>query len=701
MAFGFVPKPPSLSGGAETDSAALAALASHEADTTNVHGVADTTALATDSDISSLPNKVDKSTLTAKGDILTATASSTPTNLPIDEDNYVLLADSLQASGVKWAQLPEVTDYSDAIAELWAAINTLSNAVYVIELVGYTTAVEGAGNDATNSYEIPTIHANAADGDLLVCIASTDAANCTIRHGTAATLDDAGYTVQASAVETSGCGTINIATKIYDSATDLDPYVTFMGVTTTGDTCAQIYVLRNVDEDQIDIIGAEGNDTVSTNTTVTTPGINTLYKGSFIVAARTWRFNKTAANMADIVDVDDDGLGWNNTVNVNGANGATGGSAYDYALVAETDLAEVPDKLTTFSGQHGGAASIMVAFAKKPKQALANTIKQEDRATAADPIPLWKQITAADTAQDSTNVQVTRASASPSPFKAVGQTATSTYYRKLSTTAYTLAGSTDVTSATITMNETIDTGLPSSGWLYIGDLGGGQGGQVQYGGISGTQFTGCSAYGGFTGTYPGGTHVALQDSWDGGTAHNHSYRTMLVANSATNTFYAYSKGEKLTTIMDFKLDTPNFSFVEETLIMQFRQTNTSDSPLMSLQWYDPNSVRFKHHDDVGGFAATTLATMTPTLGQWVRLACRIYFHPTAGTIELFYKTSEPGSYTKIYGPATHRTIYDTDDPAPVGNRITLSIGPYGECVQPPVDTYWANVQVVQNWDGIS
>lgn len=60
-------------------------------------------------DNSWIPTATLKATLTTKGDIYVATAASTPTRQGVGSNDQVLIADSAQASGVKWGTVPLVT----------------------------------------------------------------------------------------------------------------------------------------------------------------------------------------------------------------------------------------------------------------------------------------------------------------------------------------------------------------------------------------------------------------------------------------------------------------------------------------------------------------------------------------------------------------------------------------------------------------
>jgi hypothetical protein len=79
------------------DVTGLTASLAGKSDTGHTHTESDVTGLTTD-----LAAKVAKSTLTTKGDIYVATGSATPVRLGVGTDGQVLVADSGQASGVKW-----------------------------------------------------------------------------------------------------------------------------------------------------------------------------------------------------------------------------------------------------------------------------------------------------------------------------------------------------------------------------------------------------------------------------------------------------------------------------------------------------------------------------------------------------------------------------------------------------------------------
>jgi microcystin-dependent protein len=63
------------------------------------------------------PNAISKTILDAKGDLISATGADTPTRLAVGTNGQVLLADSTQASGLRWGTDPITTSY-DAKGDL-------------------------------------------------------------------------------------------------------------------------------------------------------------------------------------------------------------------------------------------------------------------------------------------------------------------------------------------------------------------------------------------------------------------------------------------------------------------------------------------------------------------------------------------------------------------------------------------------------
>lgn len=98
---------------AEVATDAAGALATHEADTTNVHGIVDTSALALTA------NVILKALIDAKGDLIVGTAADTPGILTVGANDTILMADSGQATGLKWvaSQTPSDQAVGDAAAQ--------------------------------------------------------------------------------------------------------------------------------------------------------------------------------------------------------------------------------------------------------------------------------------------------------------------------------------------------------------------------------------------------------------------------------------------------------------------------------------------------------------------------------------------------------------------------------------------------------
>lgn len=61
---------------------------------------------------------VSKGIVDAKGDLLVGSANDTVDNLPVGSNNYVLVADSAQTLGIKWAALPGATTSVAGVVQL-------------------------------------------------------------------------------------------------------------------------------------------------------------------------------------------------------------------------------------------------------------------------------------------------------------------------------------------------------------------------------------------------------------------------------------------------------------------------------------------------------------------------------------------------------------------------------------------------------
>ena len=144
---------------------------------------------------------VPKSLVDAKGDLLVGTVNDTVTRLPVGTDNYVLTADSAQASGVKWAAAagggdPESnanssTDYgvgasvgtnvkATALGHSATAGDTNTTAVgYLAGAAGYRGTAVGGETTANGDYASAFGGKAQADGNEATALGEYAAANAT------------------------------------------------------------------------------------------------------------------------------------------------------------------------------------------------------------------------------------------------------------------------------------------------------------------------------------------------------------------------------------------------------------------------------------------------------------------------------------------------------------------------------------------
>jgi len=110
-------------------------------------------------------NAVQKSTIDAKGDLLVGTADNTIGRLAVGTNNYVLTADSAEASGVKWAAasggLSAFTTFTPTFSNLtvgngtvYGAYATLGDMVYLEYRIKWGSTTSASGNWRLNNLPI-------------------------------------------------------------------------------------------------------------------------------------------------------------------------------------------------------------------------------------------------------------------------------------------------------------------------------------------------------------------------------------------------------------------------------------------------------------------------------------------------------------------------------------------------------------------
>jgi hypothetical protein len=94
--------------------------------------------------------KVDKTTLTTKGDLYAATAASTPARQGVGANNTLLVADSAQATGLKWAQVADAMVLAGTnLAKLAAVTGTPDGTKFLRDDGAWQAAAGGGGGAAT------------------------------------------------------------------------------------------------------------------------------------------------------------------------------------------------------------------------------------------------------------------------------------------------------------------------------------------------------------------------------------------------------------------------------------------------------------------------------------------------------------------------------------------------------------------------
>ena len=147
-------------------------------------------------------------TITAKGDILAGTAAGAVDNVAVGTNEYLLVADSNEATGVKWGQIALAGIPDDLITN--DKINA-SAGIFDTKLATISTAgkVSNSATTATSSNTNSAIIARDSSGNFTATTANLTSASVSGK-ATLATADVTTVLETASIVSASATGTINI-----------------------------------------------------------------------------------------------------------------------------------------------------------------------------------------------------------------------------------------------------------------------------------------------------------------------------------------------------------------------------------------------------------------------------------------------------------------------------------------------------------